>query len=330
MSRKIIILTCSLTLLCGCAAKGEKRSAPKSRVAVIERSANTGAGAASPESRKAAAPSVATLRPSARPNKPIIILPSEIMHTSITKYDPFGDYDMIEIDLGELAEDFCYPHKGNPTSRYGMRNGSMHTGLDIQASLNDTIRSILPGVVRMSKPYADYGNIVVVRHYNGLESIYAHNSKNLAEVNDIVTAGSPIALAGRTGRATGVHLHFELRVMGEHFDPELILDAHNHRLFAKEKLFLSRPGGRLLAETAAPTPKVYAQARPTQIIQPASEVKKAGKEKKNSSRKTYTISRGDTLYSIARKHNTSVDGLCRLNGISSSSTIYPGQRLRVR
>lgn len=75
----------------------------------------------------------------------------------------------------------------------------MHTGVDIKAVPNDTIRAAFSGVVRMSKPYSGYGNIIVIRHYNGMETAYAHNSRNLVTVNDVVKAGDPIALAGRTG-----------------------------------------------------------------------------------------------------------------------------------
>ena len=73
----------------------------------------------------------------------------------------------------------------------------MHTGIDIKAVPNDTVRAALPGVVRMSKYYSGYGNLVLIRHYNGIETVYAHNSKNLVRVNDAVEAGDPIAPAGR-------------------------------------------------------------------------------------------------------------------------------------
>lgn len=112
----------------------------------------------------------------------------------------------------------------------------MHTGVDIKAVPNDTIRAAFSGVVRMSKPYSGYGNIIVIRHYNGMETAYAHNSRNLVTVNDVVKAGDPIALAGRTGRATTEHLHFEFRVANQALNPSLLLEhrkptpAHEHAL----------------------------------------------------------------------------------------------------
>ena len=76
----------------------------------------------------------------------------------------------------------------------------------------------------MAKPYAAYGNVVVVRHTNGLESVYSHNSRNLVKSGDVVKAGTPLALTGRTGRATTEHLHLEFRIDGQHFNPSLVLE----------------------------------------------------------------------------------------------------------
>lgn len=82
----------------------------------------------------------------------------------------------------------------------------------------------------MSKPYYAYGNVVVVRHSSGLETVYSHNSKNLVHSGDTVHVGQPIALTGRTGRATTEHLHFETRINGEHFNPHIIFSMKNHTL----------------------------------------------------------------------------------------------------
>ncbi len=117
----------------------------------------------------------------------------------------------------------------------------MHTGMDIKAIPNDTIRAAFAGVVRMAKLYSSYGNIVVIRHNNGLESVYAHQSKNLVEVNERVEAGEAIGLAGRTGRATTEHLHFEIRVANEPIDPQLLIDVEHQRLH-RAVLFLKLRG----------------------------------------------------------------------------------------
>lgn len=85
----------------------------------------------------------------------------------------------------------------------------------------------------MAKPYAAYGNVVVIRHYNGLETVYSHNSKNFVKPGDVVKAGDPVGLTGRTGRATTEHLHFEVRINGQHFNPNLVFNMHQHRLHHK-------------------------------------------------------------------------------------------------
>ena len=105
--------------------------------------------------------------------------------------NPFPPSGELEIPLAELESDFCYPYPGKQISGFGYRGRSMHTGVDIKAVPNDTIRAAFSGVVRMSKPYSGYGNIIVIRHYNGMETAYAHNSRNLVTVNDVVKAGDP-------------------------------------------------------------------------------------------------------------------------------------------
>ena len=238
----------------------------------------------------------------------IIIDPEETVNVGITKYDPFDNgNDMIEINLDKMVGEFTYPFHGNVTSRYGIRNGRMHSGLDIDLETGDTIRCILSGVVRMSRYYSAYGNVVVVRHHNGIESVYSHNSKNLVEVGEAVSSGAPLALGGHTGRATGSHLHFELRIMGEPFNPEIMLDTRNRTLQANDILVLSRPGsGKAVASTSASL--LYEASLPTM----------------------HTVKSGDNLYRIAGNYGTTVAALCRLNNISSSSIIRPGQRLKVR
>lgn len=119
------------------------------------------------------------------------------------------------------------PYKGRRTN---------HSGVDLKTRANDTIVSVFDGIVRMAKPYQAYGNIIVIRHYNGLETVYSHNSKNLVKPGDYVEAGQPIALTGRTGRATTEHLHFETRINGQHFNPALIFDFESNTLRNKNLL----------------------------------------------------------------------------------------------
>ncbi|MDL2221791.1 M23 family metallopeptidase [Parabacteroides sp. OttesenSCG-928-N08] len=138
-------------------------------------------------------------------------------------------------------EDFVFPLPGGRViSPYAGRRVN-HTGIDLKTFRNDTIVSAFDGVVRLSKFYSSYGNVVVVRHYNGLETVYSHNSKNLVKPGAKVKAGDALALVGRTGRASTEHLHFEVRMNGQHFDPELIIDMKNQML-RKQNLLCRKRG----------------------------------------------------------------------------------------
>ena len=254
--------------------------------------------------------------------EPITFASRETEHVRIVDYNPFGEASELVLDLDQLRHFFCYPYPGNKISDYGMRGRAMHTGLDIKAIPNDTVRAALGGVVRMSKEYSGYGNIVVIRHPCGLETAYSHNSKNLVRPNDVVRAGDPIALAGRTGRATTEHVHFETRMMGEHFDPNLFLDTQN-RTIQSGKIHLLRRNGRITASNSA--------ASNTALM--ASNAQRTGSTAGSSSVSApdvYTVQRGDTLYSISRRYGLTVSQLCSLNDISAEGVLSVGQKLKMK
>lgn len=149
------------------------------------------------------------------------------------------------IDLALMTEDdYAFPLLGAKViSPYAGRR-KHHSGVDLKTFAKDTIVAAFDGIVRMSKPYAAYGNVVVIRHYNGLETVYSHNSKNLVKVGDRVKAGNPVALTGRTGRATTEHLHFEVRINGKHFNPNKVFDLENRKLL-KTCLVATKSGKNL-------------------------------------------------------------------------------------
>ena len=148
----------------------------------------------------------------------------EVNHVRVATPGLFAKSNHIYLHLDSLQEhEYAFPLPGAKViSAYGTRGG--HSGADIKTCAKDTIRAAFDGVVRMSKPYYAYGNLVVVRHANGLETIYSHNFKNLVQSGDTVKAGQPIGLTGRTGRATTEHVHFETRINGQHFNPNLIFN----------------------------------------------------------------------------------------------------------
>lgn len=157
----------------------------------------------------------------------------EINHIRVKTPGLFDKKRTLELHLDSLtAKDYAFPLPGGKViSGYGGQGGRAgHTGVDIKTKANDTIRCAFSGVVRMAKPYSAYGNVIVVRHPNGLETIYSHNSKNLVASGDTVKVGQAIALTGRTGRATTEHLHFETRIDGQHFNPNIVFNMKDRTL----------------------------------------------------------------------------------------------------
>ena len=255
-------------------------------------------------------------------------------YLQIAGINPLPESGLLELDLTSMAGDFCYPYDGNVISVYGPRGNSFHTGLDIKAVPDDTVRAAFPGVVRMSKDYSGYGNIVVVRHYQGFETVYAHGSKNLVKVNDVVEPGDPIALAGRTGRATTEHLHFEFRAADGHIDPAKILDTDNRRL-RRGKLYITELNGSVVAysdtlELSRLKEAAEIAADNTTDVKPEINVRVGAIPTAPGEAVYYNVKSGDTLSAIAVRYKTTVSRLCQLNNIKSTSLLQINQRLRVR
>lgn len=188
------------------------------------------------------------------------------------------------------------------TSKYGPRRRRMHNGIDLKVQIGDTIRAAFDGKVRIkSYERRGYGYYVVVRHPNGLETIYGHLSKFLVEENDIVRAGQPIALGGNTGRSTGSHLHFETRFLGKAINPAEIIDftegVPHQDLFVFRNVKINGRSSNIY--TSSDAQMVY-----------------------------HRVKSGDTLGKIARMYGTTVNRLCQLNGLKSTSVLRIGQSIR--
>lgn len=220
--------------------------------------------------------------------------------------------------------DFCIPVPGAVISNFKYRGSRFHHGVDIDLNVGDTVLAAFNGVVR----YAQYnkggfGNLVIIRHYNGLETYYAHLSKIEVEVNQEVRAGQLIGLGGKTGRAYGPHLHFEVRFYDHAFDPYEVIDFENKKL-KDENLFI-HPG---MFDYKIVSRKNYIQTHQSNSKHIHSShnavVKPATKDTKY-----YTVKSGDTLSGIASRYGTSVKKLCTLNGISQNKTLQIGQKLRI-
>ena len=223
---------------------------------------------------------------------------------------------------------FCMPTDNRVvTSNFGARWGRQHKGIDVKVYIGDTIRAAFSGKVRMVKYEAGgYGKYVVIRHGNGLETIYGHMSKHLVAEDEIVEAGQPIGLGGNTGRSTGSHLHFETRLCGVALNPALMFDFKNQDVigdyymfyrdtYQKESIVANRLRG------VAGKGKIEAdEDTELAIAAPAASYAKDVKFHK--------VKRGETLASIARKRGTTIDEICRLNRIGKNIRLMPGQILK--
>lgn len=214
---------------------------------------------------------------------------------------------------------YAMPHKGRVTSPYGFRPrfGRMHKGVDIGLKMNDTVRAAFDGKIRLTNYEANgYGNYVIIRHPNGLETVYGHLNKHLVKANQVVKAGDPIGLGGSTGRSTGPHLHFETRYMGYAINPQAIFDFANHTTHTDTYTF---------------TKQTYQQPR---NYAPSRELAKndSGSNPYTSAaaKTTYTVKKGDTLASIARAYGVSTTTLRKLNNMSNEDRIKVGQTLKLK
>jgi murein DD-endopeptidase MepM/ murein hydrolase activator NlpD len=219
------------------------------------------------------------------------------------------------------------------TSNFGARWGRQHKGLDIKVYIGDTIRAAFSGKVRVVRNEGDnkgYGKFVVIRHYNGLETIYGHMSKWLVAENQEVRAGDPIGLGGSTGRSTGSHLHFETRLCGVALNPALMFDFRNQDVtgdfYTFRKSSYSRESAQ--ANRLRGVSGSSASSSEDQLYSQASSKKANSKRNNTASTRFHKVQKGETLYSIARKRNTSVNAICKLNGIGKNMKLRPGQILK--
>lgn len=207
--------------------------------------------------------------------------------------------DTVRLCLSHAACDHAMPVCGDLTSPFGPRRGRMHYGIDLELDNGDPVVAAFEGMVRISRYNKTFGHVVVVRHSNGLETLYAHLSRRDVEAGDHVEAGDVLGLGGSTGRSTGDHLHFEVRYLDQPIDPQLVFDVENGELKVRE---LELHKG------------VFA------------EIEKA---RATAAKKRYhVVRRGDTLSAIARRYGTTVQRLCRLNRISQRGVLRVGQRIR--
>ena len=192
--------------------------------------------------------------------------------------------------------DFHSPIDGVVTSHYGWRDGRNHNGIDIDLEVWDPVRSAFAGQVRMARWCHGFGRMVLVRHYNGTETLYAHLHRFKVKEGDFVEAGDVVGLGGSSGRSTGSHLHFEVRYKGIPLNP-----AH----------FIDFDAGSLVNDTLVLRKMRYRYAafpKGTQF---------------------HEVKRGEFLYKIAKQYGISIEQICDLNGIRRNTILQVGQKLRI-
>lgn len=192
--------------------------------------------------------------------------------------------------------EYAHPHLGPVTSKFGWRYGRKHSGIDVDLEVWDPVHSAFSGQVRVAKSYGGYGRVVVVRHYNGLETVYAHLHRFKVKPGDYVEAGDVVGLGGSSGRSSGSHLHFEVRFKGQPVNPEHLISFSD---------------GTLIGDTLILTKAPHWYAART------------------SNTHVHRVKKGEYLHKIATEYGIPMERICKLNGIHRNSVLRVGQRLRI-
>ena len=206
--------------------------------------------------------------------------------------------DSVRIDVSN----FFIPVRGGVTSVFGPRRYRFHYGIDLRLKVGDSVRCAFSGKIRLiNYEGRGYGNYIVVRHDNGMETVYAHLSAVLVALNQNVKGGELIAFGGNTGHSTGPHLHFETRYIGNAINPAHIINFNSGQVLAKTYLMTKKNAFYYQHEV-----KLFASV------------------------KYYKVKKGDTLKKVAARNGISVKALCKLNGLKTKAKLKKGTRIRIR
>lgn len=225
---------------------------------------------------------------------------------------------------------FCMPTVSRVvTSNFGSRWGRQHKGIDIKVYIGDTIRAAFSGKVRMVKYNpGGYGKYIVIRHPNGLETIYGHLSKQLVSEDQEVRAGDVIGLGGNTGRSTGSHLHFETRLCGLALNPALMFDFRNQDVVGDYYVYNSRTHDRESLDANELRGKISNGGYTREQVVGKGYASAARSEVVSQEKLYHKVAKGETLSVISRKRGVSIDQICKLNHIRKNIKIKPGMILR--
>lgn len=279
--------------------------------------------------------------------KRLISAEAFVNHWDTTQLFAYKDIELkdlpavTELTLINSLEDYHYPIMGRVFSKYGPRGRRNHNGVDIPLHVGDPVYATFNGVIRYSNyNTGGFGNLVIIRNENGLESWYGHLVRRNVAVNQYVKAGDVIGYGGSTGRSRGPHLHYELRYCDQTFDPQRLIDFEtgmlSYQTFALEKSFFniySRATDQL--EDGDIDATLLASADSLDGVSSEDIVNNIEKQVQKPQPVEqdvvyHTIKSGDTLSHLAVKYHTTVKQICRLNNISTTTTLRLGRKLRMR
>lgn len=240
-------------------------------------------------------------------------------HWNTVKYNPFKDERVsFPVKLNFSDSHFRSPvlHNMVVTSRFGWRRGRAHQGIDIDLITGDDVVAVLEGVVRLARWNGGHGRAVVVRHFNGLETTYAHLSSFAVKANDTVRKGQVLGKGGATGNARGSHLHLVVSYKGIAINPEYLFDFGGTNAIRAKELWVTRRWTQAYYHSSRRMTKLELLTTEEEAL--ASLVK---------TKTIYVVRRGDTLSHIARSNNTSIRSICVSNNISRNAVLKVGQTL---
>lgn len=204
------------------------------------------------------------------------------------------------------------------TSRYGWRRGRPHKGIDIDLVTGDSLVAMFDGIVRFARYSSGHGRTVVVRHFNGLETVYAHLSSYAVKANDTVKSGQLLGKGGTSGNARGSHLHLVVSYKGNYINPEYLFDFSENNKVRDQNIWVTKKWVKSHFHTSK---------RQSELELFTTEELAIAAQKKENRKKVYIVKSGDTLSGISSKYHVSLSRLCKANAISKTSTLRIGQKL---